>query len=216
MLKAASASAMLNAILMAMQIVIGLAAHSDGLLADGIHTSSDLAADGVVLFVLYVGARRASRRRPAASDVDMQEAIAALLIAVLLFVTAGEMLWQSVSQPAALRGGLALQAGALAVTAFVTLAKGMLSRYLSAAARRTGSAMLRASAWHARLDAISALVATLGIAGSMAGLPMLDHFAGAAIGLMIMRMGWVSAANALKQGCAAPLWKGAARGQAAD
>jgi divalent metal cation (Fe/Co/Zn/Cd) transporter len=38
LLKAASASALLNAFLMAMQIAFGLTAHSDGLFADGIHT----------------------------------------------------------------------------------------------------------------------------------------------------------------------------------
>ncbi|HZZ06661.1 hypothetical protein [Paraburkholderia sp.] len=51
----------------------------------------------------------------------------------------------------------------------------------------------------ARMDAVSALVATLGVAGSMAGMPMLDHVAGAAIGLMIMRMGCVSARSAFQQ-----------------
>jgi divalent metal cation (Fe/Co/Zn/Cd) transporter len=64
---------------------------------------------------------------------------------------------------------------------------------------RTGSAILLASAWHARVDAVSALVATLGLAGSLAGMPMLDHIAGAAIGLMIMRMGYASGRGALKQ-----------------
>ena len=45
-------SVLLNAALMTMQIVIGWLAYSDGLLADGVHTLADLAADGMVLAVL--------------------------------------------------------------------------------------------------------------------------------------------------------------------
>ncbi|MFM0627118.1 cation transporter [Paraburkholderia xenovorans] len=79
------------------------------------------------------------------------------------------------------------------------LAKEALFRYMRAEGTRTGSAILLASAWHARVDAVSALVATLGLAGSLASMPMLDHIAGAAIGLMIMRMGYASGRGALKQ-----------------
>ncbi|MFM0204591.1 cation transporter [Paraburkholderia fungorum] len=98
-----------------------------------------------------------------------------------------------------LSGNTMTRVSALAVSGFVTIAKETLFRYLHAAGRRSGSAILQASAWHARMDAVSALVATLGVAGSMAGLPMLDHVAAAAIGLMIMRMGYLSARDAFKQ-----------------
>jgi len=66
-----------------------------------------------------------------------------------------------------------------------------------------------------RLDAVSALVATLGLAGSTAGMPKLDHVAGAAIGLMIMRMGCITVWSALKQLSVSPLAKSAA-GQAVE
>ena len=107
------------------------------------------------------------------------------------------MLWHSVAQTSTLSGAAALNVGALAVSGFVVVAKETLFRYLRTARPRTGSAVLLASAWHARIDALSALVATL--TGSLAGLPMLDHIASAAIGLMIMRMGYASGRDALKQ-----------------
>ena len=214
MFKAASSSALLNAFLMAMQITIGITAHSDGLFADGIHTFSDFAADSVVLIALYVGAGRIGAKQ-GERDTGAQQALASLFIAILLVVTASEMLWHSVAQTSALSDGTALQVGALAIAGFVTIAKEVLFRYMRAEGQRTGSPLLLASAWHARLDALSALVATLGLAGSMAGLPMLDHIAGAAIGLMIMRMGCMTGWSALKQLSASPLAKGAA-GQAAE
>ncbi|MFM0164655.1 cation diffusion facilitator family transporter [Paraburkholderia sediminicola] len=210
MLKAASASALLNAFLMALQIAIGLTAHSDGLLADGIHTLSDLAADSVVLIVLYLSTKQLNAT-PREGDGNTSQAVASLLIAVLLIATAAEMLWHSIGQTATLSGNTTMLVSALAVSGFVTIAKEALFRYMRAEGRRTGSAILLASAWHARMDAVSALVATLGVAGSMAGMPMLDHVAGAAIGLMIMRMGCISARSALTQLSAGAAEKVAAR-----
>ncbi|CAE6695128.1 hypothetical protein R75461_00428 [Paraburkholderia nemoris] len=198
MLKAASTSALLNAFLMALQIAIGLTAHSDGLVADGVHTLSDLAADGVVLIVLYLSSKHLNAT-PREGDGSTTQALGSLFIAALLIVTAAQMLWHSIGQTATLSGNTTMQVGALAVSGFVTIAKEALFRYLRAEGQRTGSAILLASAWHARMDAVSALVATLGVAGSIAGMPMLDHVAGAAIGLMIMRMGCVGARSALKQ-----------------
>lgn len=235
MFRAASASALLNAFLSSMQIALGLTAHSDGLFADGIHTLSDLAADAIVLLVLYLGARHvsakarnarnASKTRDAhnagntphagPADNSIQQALASLLIAVILIFTAAEMLWHSVAEDSTLSDGIALNLGALAVSGFVMIAKETLFRYLRAESRRTGSAILQASAWHARVDAVSALVATLGLAGSLAGLTMLDNVAGAAIGLMILRMGYASARDALKRLLAGSNGNAAA-GQAAE
>jgi cation diffusion facilitator family transporter len=198
LLKAASASVLLNAFLMALQIVVGLTAHSDGLFADGVHTLSDLVADSVVLIVLYLSTKHLNGA-PREVDGNAAQTVASLFIAVLLIVTAAEMLWHSVGQTATLSGNTMTRVSALAVSVFVTIAKETLFRYLRAEGRRSGSAILLASAWHARMDAVSALVATLGVAGSIAGMPMLDHVAGAAIGLMIMRMGYVSARSGLKQ-----------------
>ena len=196
--KAASASALLNAFLCAMQIAIGVTAHSDGLFADGIHTLSDLAADSVVLVVLLLSTRqRGTAPRDAGNGIE--QALASLFIAAVLSVTAIEMLWNSIAQTATLTDSSAMHIGALAISSFVMLAKEALFRYMRAEARRAGSALLLASAFHARMDAVSALVATLGLAGSLAGVPVLDHVAGAAIGLMILRMGYTSGRTALKQ-----------------
>ena len=59
--KAAQVSVLLNAALMTMQIAVGWLAYSDGLLADGVHTLADLAADGMVLAVLRLSATAAHR-----------------------------------------------------------------------------------------------------------------------------------------------------------
>ncbi|HEY2000238.1 cation diffusion facilitator family transporter [Paraburkholderia sp.] len=203
--RAAYVSAMLNAALMTMQIVIGLSAHSDGLVADGIHTLSDLAADGVVIAVLYFGAATANGRRAGAADGGLHTTLATLLVGVLLVVTAGEMLWHSVEPSTILSVSATVRAGALTVAVCVMFAKEALFRYLRAQARQTRSTLLLASAWHARLDAVSALTAALGIAGSLAGWPVLDRVAAGVIGLMILRMGYGNCASALRELFVQPL-----------
>jgi cation diffusion facilitator family transporter len=202
--RAASASALLNAFLSTMQIALGVSAQSDGLFADGVHTLSDLAADAVVLIVLYLSATHLSARKRnagngACAGNRVEQALASLLIAAILVFTAAHMLRNSVAQTPAISASVALNVTALAVSGFVTIAKETLFRYLRAESRRTGSALLQASAWHARVDAVSALVATLGLAGGLAGVPMLDSLAGAAIGLMILRMAYVTGRDALRQ-----------------
>src|ERR1700751_5462325 len=102
---------------MAMQIAIGLTAHSDGLFADGVHTLSDLAADSIVLIVLFLSTKHANAT-PRDGDNNLPQAVASLFIAALLIVTAAEMLWHSIGQTATLSGSTAMQIVALAVSGF--------------------------------------------------------------------------------------------------
>jgi cation diffusion facilitator family transporter len=87
---------------------------------------------------------------------------------------------------------------ALAIVLGALAAKELMFRYLLAMARRVRSSLLQASAWHARADAASSLVAGIGVAGNLAGVPMLDPLAAIVVGLMIMRMGGRFAWNALQ------------------
>lgn len=189
--RAAQASVLLNAVLMTVQIAIGWMAFSDGLLADGVHTLADLGADGMVLIVLRLSTAAAQRRAGFEFEgSDWYETAGSLFISILLIATGMETLWTSLSHLNDTGNGPSVHAAALVVAVFVIVAKEGLFRYIMSVAKRTRSSVLVASAWHARSDAISACVAVLGIAGSMAGVPMSDRVAAALIGLMIARMGW--------------------------
>ena len=150
-------------------------------------------------------------------DNSVEQSLASLFIAAVLIVTAIEMLWNSVAQTSTLTGSTAMHFGALAVSGFVMIDQGnTVSLPACAKAAAPVLRLLLASAMHARVDAVSALVATLGLAGSLAGLPMLDQIAAAAIGLMIMRMGYATGRSALKQLFAGSSTGTAAAGQTAD
>ncbi len=181
------ASVAVNLALAAAQGVAGLLTHSQGLVADSIHSLSDLASDFVVLLAL-----RHSRK---AADEDHHyghqryENAASLVLGLLLFVVGAGMVWSAavkLGQPQA----AAIAPAALWVALGSLLAKELLFRYMLAVAQRVRSNLLVANAWHARSDAASSLVVAIGIGGHLLGLPLLDPIAAAIVGFMVAKTGW--------------------------
>lgn len=190
-------SVAVNAALTVAQIVVGLLAHAHSLVADGMHSASDLLAD---FFVLY-----ANRRGSHAADTEHPyghrriETAASLVLGVLLLATGAALL---ITAGARLQGVDKLpevQPLALWVALGTLAAKEALFRYMLRVAERLRSPMLVANAWHARADAASSLVVAAGIGGSLLGYRFLDLLAAALVGFMIVRMGWKFAYEALQE-----------------
>ena len=66
-----------------------------------------------------------------------------------------------------------------------------------AVAKRIQSSMLIANAWHARTDAASSVVVAVGIIGNLAGVVWLDPVAALVVGVLVTRMGYSFAIDAL-------------------
>lgn len=186
----------LNTVLMALQIVIGVVAHSQALVADGVHSLADLVSDFVVLI--------ANRHSGAKPDADHNyghsryETVASLFLGALLIAVGVGMLWRAGTRLADLQDIPAVHISALAVALLVLVSKETLFRYMLREAQRVRSAMLIANAWHARSDAASSLVVAIGIIGSLAGVRLLDPIAAAIVGFMVARMGWTFGWDALQ------------------
>ncbi|MDN0082561.1 cation diffusion facilitator family transporter [Crenobacter sp. SG2305] len=187
-------SVVVNLLLTLLQVAAGLISGSQGLVADGIHSLSDLVADFVVLL-----ASHHSRKEP---DADHHyghhryENAASLVLGVLLLVVGVGMLGNAVSkieQPSS----QPVQLVALWVALGALLAKELLFRYMLAIAKRVRSSMLIANAWHARSDAASSLIVAVGIVGNLLGYHLLDPVAALVVGLMVTKMGWSFAWDAL-------------------
>ena len=181
-------SVAVNVVLSTVQVAVGLFVASQALIADGIHSLSDLAADFVVLLAL-----RHSRKAPDADHHyghQRYENAASLVLGALLLAVGVGMLWSAAGKlatPEAIAPGSKV---ALGVALFTLLAKEGLFRYMLAVAERVRSSMLVANAWHARSDAASSLVVAVGIAGNLLGWPLLDPVAALVVGLMVGKMGW--------------------------
>ena len=177
-----------NLVLTTAQIVAGILTKSQGLVADGVHSLSDLIADFVVLFANHHSQKDADEDHPYGHQ--RFETAASLALGVLLLAVGIGMLWSAVSKLQTPESIATVHVTALWVAGGALLAKELLFRYMLAVAKRVKSSMLVANAWHARSDAASSLVVGIGIAGNLAGYPILDPIAAAIVGFMVTRMGW--------------------------
>ncbi len=188
-------SVAVNIVLSFIQIVAGMFSASQGLIADGIHSLSDLLSDFVVLI--------ANQQSKKAADDDHQyghlryENAASLVIGLLLLLVSVGMLWSAIVKIQNPEQVPKVHTIALWVALVALVAKEGLFRYMLAVAQRIRSSMLIANAWHARSDAASSLVVAIGIGGNLLGYTLLDPIAALVVGIMIGRMGWKFAWDAM-------------------
>ena len=178
----------INIIQTVSKLVGGVMTQSQALIADGIHSLSDLVTDGMVLVASKHAHAEADEEHPYGHG--RYETIATVALGILLIIVAIGIGLDAVDrlmsdQPLPIPGPVAL-----AIAAFSILSNEGMFRYAMTVARRIKSTMLEANAWHSRSDALSSIVVFVGLAGTMMGLPVLDAIAAIAVAAMIAHMGW--------------------------
>lgn len=150
------------------KILAGVYGRSSAMIADGIHSASDLLTDVVVLVVIGVSRRKADSSH--SYGHGKIETFATFLISLLLAAVGVGVFADGVEHIVrASRGEVLPRPGWIAlVMAVVSIAaKEWLFRYTLSAARRIKSPAVEANAWHHRSDALSSLAALTGITGAM-------------------------------------------------
>lgn len=181
-------SVIVNIVLTVTQVAAGVLSGSQGLIADGVHSLSDLIADFVVLLAVHH-----SKKAP---DEDHHyghqryENAASMVLGGLLLAVGIGMVWAAVHKLQTPESIPTVHLLALWVALGALIAKELLFRYMLAVAERVRSSMLVANAWHARSDAASSLVVGIGIAGNLLGFALLDPIAALIVGCMVSKMGW--------------------------
>lgn len=171
-----------------LKLIFGYVANSQALIADGVHSLSDLATDFMVLFAAKHGSRDADESHPYGHG--RFETLATVALGIALIIVAGGIAWDAIERlfnPSEL-----LQPGpwALAVAVLSVGSKEWTYHYTMRLARKLKSNMLKANAWHSRSDAISSVIVVIGIIGTMAGLDYLDSVAAVLVGAMVAKIGW--------------------------
>jgi len=180
--------AILNVVLAFGKIIFGYIGQSQALVADGIHSFSDLASDALVLFAAKHASHEADENHPYGHG--RIETVITVALGLFLFAIAGGITFDGVRRlidPTAL-----MQPGieALFVALVSVLSKEYLYRYTLQVALQTRSNMLKANAWHHRSDAISSIIVVIGVVGTMLGAGYLDAVAAIGVALMIAKIGW--------------------------
>jgi len=177
-----------NLFLTTIQVVVGLISGSQGLVADGIHSLSDLVADFVVLLAVHHSKKEADDDHHYGHH--RYENAASLVLGGLLLAVGIGMVWAAVRKLQVPTTIPTVQMAALWVALGALVLKEALFRYMLAVAERVRSSLLVANAWHARSDAASSLVVSIGIGGNLLGFGLLDPIAALIVGFIVAKMGW--------------------------
>ena len=181
-------SVAVNLVLSSVQLVVGVWASSQALIADAIHSFSDLVSDFVVLFAAHHSRKDADTEHPYGHH--RFETAASLALGLILLIVGLGMAWSAVQKLESPDAIPTVHVFALWVAGGALVTKELLFRYMLRAAKAVKSSMLVANAWHARSDTASSLVVGLGLIGNLAGYPLLDPLAALVVGFMVGKMGW--------------------------
>jgi cation diffusion facilitator family transporter len=168
---------------------------SVGLLSDAMESLVNLASAIFGLMMVTVAAMPADEDHPYGHQ--RFETAASLVLGLLLLGVGGGMLWSAFRKLEDPESVQQVHVIALWVAIGALIAKETLFRYMLRVAKRVKSSMLVANAWHARSDAASSLVVSIGIIGNLAGYPILDPIAALIVGFMVAKMGWTFGWDAL-------------------
>jgi len=180
--------AWLDGLLGIVKLLVGFWVGSAALIADAVHSFSDLVTDGFVLAAIHYG-RQAPDEDHHYGHGRIETLTTLLLGSVLIFVDGG-IAWSSLDR---LFSGTHVSAPgliAIVITIIALFAKEWIYRYTMRIAKRYGSKLLEANAWHSRSDALSTAVVLVALLGAQFGLGWLDAVAAIIVGLLVGKVGW--------------------------
>lgn len=176
-----------NVLLATVKIIVGVAASSAALVADGFHSLADVLSDIGILFALKAANRPPDANHPYGHHSF--ETLGAVIVAAFMLLTAGLIGWDAVRN--FLNGEVRHPEPPALIAAVASIViKEVMARYTISVGRRHNSPALLANGLMHRSDAISSVAAALGIAGAMVRWPLLDNLAALVVAVFIARMGW--------------------------
>lgn len=178
---------LVNILLMLGKFVTGVVSGSAALIADGLHSLSDLVTDVIVLLSARIANRPADPTHPYGHK--RFETISSQFIAMILMVVGFGLARSAVislmSREQRFPGFMVLIVAAVSI-----FLKEFLFRATRRVSAKVSSAALYANAWHHRTDALSSIAVFIGGAASILGWGYADQVATIAVALMIFAVGW--------------------------
>ncbi|MBN1352338.1 cation transporter [candidate division KSB1 bacterium] len=174
---------LVNFLLMLLKLLIGIPLHSISLIADGIHSLSDLATDIVVLFSTRFARRPADLNHPYGHG--KLETVGTQVIAFVLLLSGAGIAWSSgkaLFDQQVYRPGIWI----IIIALISVVSKEVLFQMTRSVAKETHSSSLYANAWHHRSDAFSSVAVLLGGVAGLFGFGYGDQIAGLVVAFMIM------------------------------
>ncbi len=179
-------SIFVNLILASVKIVFGIISASLALIADGVHSLSDVLTSIVVIIGFKVSSKPPDKQHPFGHG--RFEPVATLIIAIILFTVAVEFFKSGISRiinPVNVKSDLLI----IGIIAGTILLKELTAHFAKNVGREIESETIEADFWHHRSDTLSTFFVLAGIIGSMHSVMWIDGAAAIAVSLFLV---WVS------------------------
>ncbi|MBT3457470.1 MAG: cation transporter [Thiotrichales bacterium] len=188
--------AFIDFILAVIKIVLGFIGQSGALIADGIHSFSDLITDWVTWYAAKLSGDAPDDDHPYGHE--RFETVATLGLSIFLAIVGTIIIidgFGRFSNPNELKH----ESWLIAAATLSILSKEGLYWYTVKVAKNVNSDLLRANAWHHRTDAFSSIVVVIGIIGAANGYFFFDSVAAILVGVLIIYIGWQLGFEATKE-----------------
>ena len=180
-----------------LKIIIGWLANSHALIADGIHSFSDLATDIMVWFLNRLGTEAPDDGHPYGHA--RFETLGALILGALLILVAAALVYDSVLRLIDIELIVTPTWPALVAAAISIAVKEWLYQITRGLGEKIQSNLLLANAWHHRSDALSSIIVLLGVGGAILGVAWLEMIAVMGVAFMIALIGWKLARESIEE-----------------
>lgn len=176
-------SIVVNVLIAAVKFFYGMAFHSISLIADAVHSLSDVLSSVVVIVGFRISARPPDEDHPFGHG--RMELIASVIVATLLFVVGLEFLMGSIGK--ILKPEITeLNSLGIVIIGATLLMKEGLARFSFFLGRTIDSSVLIADGHHHRSDAISTVLVLVSLGFVQAGWPRADGIGGLVVSFFIM------------------------------
>lgn len=186
-MRVSNISIVVNVLLSAIKFVVGVIANSGAMISDAIHSVSDVFSTIIVMIGANAAAKDPDQEHPYGHD--RMECIAAIVLAIVLFITGIGVGITGVKKIFGGNYGDLAVPGALPLVAAVIsiVVKEGMFWYTRFYGKKVDSTALLADAWHHRSDALSSVGSFIGILGARLGFPICDPLASVVICLFIVK-----------------------------
>ena len=184
-----------NVVLSIVKFVAGIAGRSEALIADAVHSISDLVSDVVVLVSLKVSSRPVDEDRP--YGYGRVETVGTGILGIILIIVGINIFWNAIET---INAGVNYIPKTIALAgAFISIiVKEGMYHYTVRVGKKIHSPSIIANAWHHRSDALSSVASLFGIGAAMMGWPIFDPIAAILVTVLILKVGLETTMDSFK------------------
>lgn len=176
-----------NLFLTFIKVIAGILGKSNAMIADGLHSASDIISSIGVLLGNYISSTPVDKEHNYGHE--KAETLVSFLLSILLIVVSLGIGVQAVKSLLHIDDIKPPTVLPLIVAVISILVKEYQYRITIKIANKINSPALKADAWHHRSDALSSIAAFIGIGGAMLGVKILDPIASIVVALFVAKVG---------------------------